>query len=264
MEVVPTTASVPPLDPSADPRTPLGELRARYLPVWSSEFDWAFPPEVCGSDWPLDAIAEPTTAAGALVLEDPVVAMALSVMRYEYLVSRSMAQPGVLGQLCVAVTTVGTARAEKLDVLTSLVAGRDPAPEPTSFPDEVTIVAAGLTRAVAVACTIPGPRAVVADDGVSEAAPGLSKRLGAYLLVVSRGLEDSIVDISFRVWDMTAVPADSCSELAAWGDRWSQWARERADAGDIWTAVDRTVTVEEICDVPRADDQHDCPLDWEL
>lgn len=264
MEVVPATVTLPPLDPRADPRTPLGELRARYLPVWSSEFDWAFPPAVCGSDWPLDAIAEPTTAAGTSALEDPVVAMALSVMRFEHLVSRSMAQPDVLEQLCVAVATVGTARAETLDALASRVAERDPAPDPTSYPDEVTIVAASLARAVAVACTIPTPPAAVVDDDVPEVDPGRSKRLGAYFLVMSRGLEDSIIDISFRVSDMTAVPADSCSELDAWVDHWSQQAQEWADANDIWTVVDRTVTVEEICEVPRPDDQHDCPLDWEL
>ena len=51
VEVVPVRTT-PPLDPNAAPTTPLGELRARYLPVWSSDFDWAFPPEVCGSDWP--------------------------------------------------------------------------------------------------------------------------------------------------------------------------------------------------------------------
>lgn len=264
VEVAPATATLPPLDPSADPRTPLGKLRSRHLPTWTSEFDWAFPPEVCGSHWPLDAIAEPAGAAGAPVLDDPVVAMALSVMRYEHLVSRSMAQPDVLKQLCVAVATVGTARAETLDVLASRVARRDPAPDPTSYPDEVTIVAAGLTRAVAVACTIPDSRAALVDDGASEAHPGRSKRLGAYFLVVSRGLEDSIIDVSFRVSDMTSVPADSCSELDAWVDHWSQQAREWADVGGIWAAVDRTVTVQELCEIPGADDQHDCPLDWEL
>ncbi|MDE0652364.1 MAG: hypothetical protein OXI26_01765 [bacterium] len=266
VEVASATATLPPLDPSADPRTPLGELRARYLPVWTSEFDWAFPPEVCGSDWPLDAIAEPTSAAGAAVLEDPVVAMALSVMRYEHLVSRSMAEPDVLEQLCVAVATVGSARAETLDILASRLLRigptPDPAPDASSYPDEVTIVAAGLTRAVAVACAIPGPRAGLVDGGLSEADPGGSRRLGAYFLVVSRGVEDSVVDISFRVSEMTAAPADGCAELEAWADRWSQRAREWADAGDIWTVVDRTVTVEEICDVPRADGPSDCPLDW--
>ena len=32
------------LDAAADPSTDLGRLRAQHLPVWTSDFDWAFPP----------------------------------------------------------------------------------------------------------------------------------------------------------------------------------------------------------------------------
>ena len=261
VEVVPARTQ-PPLDPTANPTTPLGELRSRYLPVWSSDFDWAFPPEVCGSAWALDAIAEPTIAAGAAVLNDPVTAMALSVMRYEHLVSQAMAQPDVLEQLCVAVATVGAARADALDGLASRLATRDPADDQAVYPDEVTIVATSPTGAVGVACTTLGAPVSVADDGASGADSAGHVWLGAYFLVASRGLEDTITDVSFRVSDVTGGPADSCAELDAWVDQWSRQAQEWADAGDIWAPVDRTVTVAEICDAQRGDDPGDCPQDW--
>ena len=221
VEVVPR-ALPPPLDPNADPRTPLGELRARYLPIWSPAFDWAFPPEVCGSAWALDAIAEPTTAADAAFLDDPVAAMALSVMRYEHLVSQAMAQPDVLEQLCVAVATVGATRADALDALVSRLAARDQTDDSASYPDEVTIVATSPTGAVAVACANPGDPISAIDDGEPDADPAEHVWLGAYLLVVSRGLEDAITDLSFRVSDVIAVPGDSCSGLDAWAEQWSQ------------------------------------------
>ena len=113
-------------DPNADPRTPLGELRARYLPIWSPDFDWAFPPEVCGSDWALDAIAEPTSNPNLGVLGDVVAAAALSVMRYEHLLTGALAEPDVLGQLCVAVATVGSARHRRFGSARLLSADRHP------------------------------------------------------------------------------------------------------------------------------------------
>ena len=263
VEVVPPRLT-PPLDPNAAPTTPLGELRARYLPVWSPDFDWAFPPEVCGSAWALDAVAEPTTAAAAAALDDPVAAMALSVMRYEHLVSRAMARPDVSEQLCVAVSTVGATRAATLDVLASRLAEVTPADGPPAYPDEVTIIATSPTGALAVACVSPGYPALVTDDREATDDPNERARLAAYLLLVSRGLEDTVTDISFRVSEVTATTAEDCAELGAWADQWSQQAQEWADAGDIWTPADRTVTADEICGAPRADDRDDCPRDWAL
>ena len=72
------------LDPGADPSTDLGRLRAQHLPVWTSDFDWAFPPEACDTAWELDGIAEPTAGADIAVLGDFATAAALTVMRYEH------------------------------------------------------------------------------------------------------------------------------------------------------------------------------------
>ena len=166
----------PPLDPSADPRTPLGELRAGYLPVWSPDFDWAFPPEVCGSDWALDAVAEPTSSANLGVLGDVPSAAALSVMRYEHLVSRALAAPDVLGQLCVAVATVGATRTDTLDLLAAHLHNGTRSAEPPGRPDDVTIVAAGPTVTLAVAClpahhpNTPAGAGVASVDGADESA----------------------------------------------------------------------------------------------
>ena len=112
------------LDPGADPRTELGRLRAQYLPVWTPDLDWAFPPEACDSAWELDGIAEPTPGADIAVLGDFATAAALAVMRYEHQLSRALADPNPLAQLCVAVASVDPARAQALARLEShLVAG---------------------------------------------------------------------------------------------------------------------------------------------
>jgi hypothetical protein len=287
----------PPLDPSADPRTPLGELRAGYLPVWSPEADWAFPPEVCGSDWALDAVAEPTAASNLGVLGDVPAAAALSVMRYEHLVSRALAAPDMLGQLCVAVATVGAARTDALDLLAAHLHDGTRSAQPPGHPDDVTIVAASPTATLAVAClpshrpdvpagvgSATGERAGesvdVGGDVVGEAAAAghnsggvtgegdvggeaaPSATLRAYLLTVSRGLEDDVTDISFRVSGITDSPATDCGEMDSWAAEWEQYAADRAATGEIWATVGRTVTTAELCDSPPPGGPDECPRDW--
>ena len=259
VEVVPVPSAPPPLDPDADPRTPLGELRAGYFPIWSPDFDWAFPPEACGSAWELDAIAEPTGAAGVGVLGDPVVAAALSVMRYEHLVSTAMARPDARRQLCVAVATVGDARADALEVLAALLGGADHAVDAPWYPGEVTVAAASPTSVLAVACSTPPGSPAAAAGG---APAGAGKRPAAYLLVAARGLEDTVTDVSFRVADVTTSPDAGCEGMDAWTDIWSRRATEWAEAGQIWAAIGTTVTAEEVCESQQARDEADCPKDW--
>ena len=256
----------PPLDPSADPRTPLGQLRAGYLPVWSPDFDWAFPPEVCGSDWALDAVAEPTSSANLGVLGDVPAAAALSVMRYEHLVSRALAGPDVLGQLCVAVATVGATRTETLNLLAAHLHNGTRSAEPPGRPDDVTIVAAAPTEALAVAClpdrhpnTSPGAGE---SEGEVAAAGEAPATLRAYLLTVARGLEDNVTDISYRVSGVTQRRATDCGELDSWAAEWEQQAADWAAGGEIWATVARTVTTAELCDPPPPDGPDECPRNW--
>ena len=261
VEVVPAR-EIPPLDPTADPRTDLGELRARYLPIWSPDFDWAFPPEVCGSDWALDAIAEPTSAADLAVLGDAVAAAGLSVMRYEYLLSRALAEPDVLEQLCVAVATVGPARTDALDLLASYLGSGIRSAEPAAYPDNVTIVAGGPTAVLAVACVAPGYVGVVVGEGRTVEDALAPARLGVYLLSITRGLEDTVTDISYRVSNVTDRPAEACDELDSWVAEWDQQAADWAASGEIWGPVGRTVTAEELCNSPPPDGSDECPRSW--
>lgn len=263
VEVAPAGVVLPPLDPNADPRTPLGELRARYLPIWSPDFDWAFPPEVCGSDWALDAIAEPTSGADPAVLGDPVVAAALSVMRFEYLVSRALAEPHVLGQLCVAVATVGATRTEALDLLAEhLGTGTRAAGTPT-YPQKVTIVAASPAAVLAVACVVPEfPENASHRAGVAGEASAVAS-LQAYLLGASHGMEDAVRDVSLRVASVMNRPADSCAELESWAAEWAMRAEEWAAAGELWGQVGQTVSANEICGSRPAGRRGDCPREWE-
>lgn len=254
VEQAPRVAAPPP-DPDAAPTTPLGELRAAYLPVWSPEFDWAFPPEVCGTDWALDAVARADPDASPAVLGDPVAAAALSVMRYRHLLSRALAEPDPLGQLCVAVGSVGAARAEALELLASLVAAGARSAEPPAYPDDVTVVAASPTAVLAVACVAGGP------DGPAGTGSGAA-RLEAYLLALSRGLEDAVTDISYRVSDVTSRSAEGCHELDSWTAEWDRQATQWTGEGQIWTTLARTVTVEELCEAPPPDGPDECPRDW--
>ena len=262
VEVVPVPTR-PPLDPNADPRTPLGELRAGYLPIWSPDFDWAFPPEVCGSEWALDAIAEPMSNPNLEVLEDVVAAAALSVMRYEHLLSRALAEPDVLGQLCLAVATVGSARTDALGLLLSYLQAGIRTAEPTTHPDEVTIVALSPTAALAVACVSPGYPAVVTAEGTIHNDALGPVRLQAYLLNTTRGLEDAVTDISYRVSNDAHRPAEGCGELESWTFEWEQQAKDWASEGAVWGSVGRTVTAGELCESRSTDRSGDCPQDWE-
>ena len=261
VEVVPVRTT-PPLDPMANPTTPLGELRARYLPVWSSDFDWAFPPEVCGSAWALDAIAEPVSGADLAVLGDVVAAAALSVMRYEHLVSRALAEPDVLAQLCVAVATVGSARTDALEVLASYLGTGARSAEPSAYPDGVTVVATSPTVMLAVACLTPGYPGVVTGDGGILHDPPAPVALQAYLLAVSRGLEDSVTDISYRVSNITHRPAEGCDELGSWAVEWERQAEDWSAQGEVWGAVGRAITADQLCDTPPSDGPDECPRDW--
>ena len=261
VEVVPPR-STPPLDPSAGPRTPLGELRARHLPIWSPDFDWAFPPEVCGSAWALDAIAEPTTGADLNVLGDYVAVAALAVMRYEHLLSRALEEPNILGQLCIAVATVGSTRADTLDLLATYLAAGIRTADPATYPDEVTIVAASPAAALAVACVTPGYPGVVTAEGevVDDAQAPVA--LQAYRLDVSRGLEDAVTDISYRVADVVDRPAEACDELDSWATEWRQQVQVWAADGELWGPVERTVTADQLCDLSLSDGSGECPRDW--
>ncbi len=262
MEVVPTTAAQPPLDPNAAPTTPLGELRARYLPIWSPDFDWAFPPEVCGSDWALDAIAEPNESANLAALGDIAAAAALSVMRFDFLLTRALTQPHVLEQLCVAVATVGSSRTEALDLLAEYLDTGVRAAGTPSYPQEVTIVAASPTAALAVACVVAeppqdaSPQEEVADESAAAAL------LQAYLLAASRGLEDAVADVSLRVANVVSRPVESCTALDSWSAEWAVRAEEWAASGGLWGPVERTVSVEELCRSQRADGPGECPREW--
>ncbi len=261
VEVVPVPTR-PPLDPTANPTTPLGELRARYLPIWSPDFDWAFPPEVCGSDWALDAVAEPISVADLNVLGDYVAVAALAVMRYEHLLSRALGEPDILGQLCIAVATVGSTRTDTLDLLATYLAAGIRTADPATYPDEVTIVAASPAAALAVACITPGYPGVVTTEGevVDDAQAPVA--LQAYLLDVSRGLEDAVTDISYRVADVVDRPAEACDELDSWATEWRQQAQRWAAEGELWGPVGRTVTTEQLCDPSLPDGSGECPEDW--
>ena len=261
VEVVPARTS-PPLDPAANPTTPLGELRARYLPIWSPDFDWAFPPEVCGSDWALDAVAEPTFRVEVAVLGDVLAAAALSVMRYEHLFSRALAEPHVLAQLCVAVATVGSARTEALDVLASYLGSGSRSAEPATYPDEVTVVATSPTVILAVACLMPGYPGVVTGDGGVLDDPPVPGALQAYLLSVSRGIEDTVADVSYRVSRVTHRLSETCDGLDSWTAEWDQQAQDWAAEGELWGPVDRIITADQLCDDPPPDGPDECPRDW--
>ena len=262
VEVVSPSSPGPRLDPSAEPRTPLGELRARYLPVWSPEFDWAFPPDVCGSDWALDAIAEPASDVMVGVLGDHVAAAGLSVMRYEHLLSEALAVPDVTGQLCVAVATVGTARAEALEMLAAHLALGTRSTAPPAYPDEVRVVALSLTTALVVACSTARGPGETAESGKPARTPAAPVTLAAYLLPVSRGLEDAVADVSFRVSDIVRHPAADCSELEAWVAEWDSRVEEWVAEGAIWQSVSRLVSAEQLCGAPAPHGPTECPKDW--
>ena len=251
--------------PAADgtgPRTALGELRARHLPVWTSDFDWAFPPEVCDSAWELDAVAEPASDADVLAMGDFETAAALTVMRYEYQLSRALADPSLLAQLCVSTATVEPTRSEDLQVLVSYVATGARRSEGAVYPAEVVLVGASDTEVVAVACVVPGYSDVVGADGSTIDTARSPARLQAYLLLVSRGLEDQVADVSYRVSQAAHRPADDCGGLDSWLDEWDSHVRRWIAEGRIWASLGRVLTAGGICDSPPPEGPEECPRDW--
>ncbi len=262
VEVLPGDAERPFLDPEAAPATPLGRLRAQYLPVWTSDFDGAFPPEVCSTAWELDGIAEPDSGADVAVLGDFATAAALTVMRYEHQLSRALAEPTPLSQLCVATASVGQARSEALSVLESYLANGSRRSEPAAYPDEVQILAVSPAAALSVACVTPGYPAAT-GAGADTVGPVLSPaRLGAYLLAVSRGREDPVTDISYRVSDTADRPASDCGELVGWAAEWNGHVQTWIAEGQIWEPVDATLTADGICESPPPEGPEECPKDW--
>ena len=247
--------------PGADPTTPLGQVRARHLLVWSAELDWAFPPQVCDSAWELDAIAAPDPAAEASRLDDLPTSAALAVMRYEYLYSRALHDPRPLVQLCVAVGSVDPIRSENLAVLASYLSGGMSRREPPAHPQQVTVLAAGASGMLAVACVAPGYPTVVADGEVVDA-PSAPVRLQAYLLSLARGIEDAVADVSLRVSQAAHRSAQSCDELGAWKTEWQSHVRDWIAEGRIWEPLDATINVDQVCRPRSPDVPTDCPDNW--
>ena len=262
VQVPPQGGSLPFLDPVADPSTALGRLRAQHLPVWTSDFDWAFPPEACDTAWELDGIAEPTAGADIAVLGDFATAAALTVMRYEHQFSRALAEPSALSQLCVATASVEPARSDALSVLTSYLAAGARRSEPAAFPGEVWILAVSPTSAVSVACVEPGYPAVVGADGETIKPPQSPARLHAYLLSASRGLEDQVTDISYRVSNANHRPAQDCEGLDDWAAEWDGHVQTWIAEGQIWEPLGAILTADAICDSPPPDGPDECPKDW--
>ena len=244
------------------PRTPLGELRARYFPVWTSDFDWAFPPEVCASAWELDAVAEPSTEADVLAMGDFATSAALTVMRFEHQFSRALAAPSPLAQLCVATASVDPARSESLEVLASYLETGARRSLPAAYPSEVVLVGVSEAAVLAVACIVPGYSDVVGADGAALQTALAPARLQAYVMPVSLGLEDQVADTSYRVSRASHRPAEDCSELDAWAAEWDGYVQAWIDEGQIWASDGRVLTADGICDSPPPEGPDECPRDW--
>lgn len=257
----PRVVGVPPLDPQADPRTPLGELRARYLPVWTPDLDWAFPPETCGTAWELDGIAVAVSDAEISRYGDPTTMSALAVMRYEHLLSQALANPSPLSQLCVAVATVEPARANALGVLADAIADSTHEVSQPRYPLEVTLVALSPSSALALAC-IDKAAASPSPASAPQESVAASAQLGAYLLRTSRGIEDNVPDISFRVSHARTRTEDSCAGFGSWVAEWSSHVEQWLAEGQIWTWRLDSVTQAAICDQPPDGSPVECPLNW--
>lgn len=254
------------LDPAAAPSTPLGALRAARLPVWSSAFDSAFPPEVCASAWHLDAIAEPAVGVDMSAYGDVAALAAIAVMRYEHLVGAASASSSPLGQLCIAVASVGEARASALSALAAQIApvsgdgdgddgtGAPAAGETGAFPRLVRVVAVSPTTALATAC-------VEAPD-VPTPAFRAGATMRAYELAVTRGIEDEHADVSYRVARIAAASAADCSALPSWTARWEAQVALWIDEGRIWSPTGAEISADRLCDSPPIPGIDECPLDW--
>ena len=244
------------------PLTPLGELRARHLPVWIPDFDWAFPPHVCASAWELDAIAEPDPGADLLAMGDFATAAALAVMRYEHQFSRALAAPSPLAQLCVAVASVDPVRSENLNVLASYLDVGARRSQPAAYPAEVALVGVSEAAVLAVACVVPGYSDVIGVDGAALQTAPAPARLQAYMLTVSSGLEDQVADASYRVSQASHRAAEDCSGLDTWVTEWDGHVQAWIDEGQIWAFDGRTLTADGICDSPPPKGPDECPHDW--
>ena len=250
------------LAPDASPSTPLGELRAQHLPVWSPDLDWGFPPEICDSAWEFDAIAGPDVFSDTSVLGDPSIAVARSVMRYEYLLSRALNDPTALRQLCVAVGSIDPARRENLLVLKSYLDSDAHRLEAPAFPDEVWVVAIGTGSAVAVACVDSSYPLALSDEG--DDAEESAARLQAYRLGVARGLEDTVIDISYRVSDTAHEPVDDCRGLEDYADKWTAQVFDWISEGQLWTPTGEIIDVDTVCQPSRSSEEPDCPATWPI
>ena len=220
------------------------------------------PPETCHTAWELDGIAEPTLGADIAVLGDFATAAALTVMRYEHQFSRALADPNPLAQLCVAAASVEPARSDALDVLQSYLATGARRSEPAAYPGEVWILAVSPTSAVSVACVTPGYPTVVGAAGETIESAQSPARLQAYLLSVSRGLEDPVTDISYRVSDAAHQPAEDCQGLADWALEWDGHVQAWMAEGQIWEPLSAVLTADAICESPPPEGPDECPKDW--
>lgn len=260
------------LDPDAEPRTELGKLRARVLPVWADDFDWAFPPRVCHSPWELDAVAAPVGNPGMSRIEalgDLHTAIALSVMRFEYQTAKAFADPSPLGQLCIAVASVGQARDESLASLRSYLADSLHRAVPAQLPHDVTLV--GLSpngQALALSCSAPPAAATVDSNGDVAVSAADGARLTAYLLELSEGVEDEIVDLSYRVSGVageTAPGCDASDARSAWEARWRATLDGWTAEGQLWVPMSPTQTFspQSICAAAGSvSPPTECPADW--
>ena len=293
-------ADLPPLDPDATPLTELGELRARDLPLWTQDFDLAFPPPVCGTAWELDGIAVPVTGVNISHYGDPATMAALAVMRYEHLLATAFANPTRLAQLCVAVAAVGPAREDALSELAPVVsaaedttaeltarlrdvllAATEGTPEaadaaqvfsaPTgrdstglnALPHVVTLVGVSPSSVLAVACIDPQHAASANQDspGSPSSTPKASL-LRAYELDVVRGIEDSVLDVSYRVSLVEGDNEGDCSDLPEWTATWQGSVLARANEGQLWLQANRTVSTDDLCSTPPTPNDANCPAAW--
>ena len=118
--------------------------------------------------------------------------------------------------------------------------------------------------AVSVACVTPGYPTVVGADGTVLQAPQAPFRLQAYLLTVSRGLEDEVTDISYRVSNASHQPAEDCQGLYDWAIEWDGHVQTWIAEGQIWEPLGAILTAEGICESPPPDGPEECPKDWPL
>lgn len=247
-------------DPDADPQTALGRLRARYFPKWSSELDWAFPPEVCETPWELDGIAAPAAYVDSQVLGDIHKAAALSVMLYERTTSQALFAPSVLSQICVSAVSLPPARTANLEVLASYIERESRRVEAPNYPDEVEVIAHAPDAVLAAACVKPGYPTVLGADGGVVAEPQAPARLQTYLLALASGQEDEVADVTLRVSRLFHSPAGDCEELLEWVYEWRLRVEAWIAEGQLWNVANAAVTEEDLCSGEH--EEEDCPRNW--